>query len=114
MFADQITDLTNEFVKAIFEKDENRKKDIQDRLGSEVIPNNLKIFESRLGKNNSGYLIGKSLTWTDLYLVSVLDWLGENKQPTLEHFPHLKAFDQQIRAIPSIAQWISKRPKTAM
>ena len=106
--------MINEFVKAAFEKDENKKKELQERLNNEVIPHNMKLFESKLAKTNSGYLIGKGLTWVDLYLSSILEWLGPNKEAVLNNFPHLKASDEKIRSLPKIAEWISKRPKTDM
>ena len=93
---------------------ENKKKELQDRLTNEVIPNNMKLFESKLAKTNTGYLIGNGLTWADLYLSSILEWLGPNKDAVLNNFPHLKAFEQKIRSLPRIAEWISKRPKTDM
>ena len=34
-----------------------------------VLPINLKIFEDKIKENKSGYLIGDSLTWTDLVLI---------------------------------------------
>jgi glutathione S-transferase len=113
-YGDQVTDLINEFVKVYLEKDENKKKELQERLSNEVIPNNLKLFESKLAKTNTGYLIGKGLTWTDLYLVSTLEGLGPNKEAAINNFPHLKAHEQRIISLPKIAEWINKRPKTDM
>ncbi len=98
----------------MFEKDEHKKKELQERLNNEVIPNNMKLFESKLAKTNSGYLIGKGLTWADLYLVCILEWLGPHKEAVLNNFSHLKAFEHKIRSLPKIAEWISKRPKTDM
>lgn len=98
----------------MLEKDENKKKELQERLSNEVIPNNMKLFETKLTTTNTGYLIGNGLTWVDLYLVNILEWLGQNKEAVLNNFPNLKAFEQKIRSLPRIAEWLSKRPKTDM
>ena len=71
MYADQVTDLLNEFVKVHFEKCETRKKEMCEKLHTDILITNMRLFESRLSSNN-GYLSGDSLTYADvIYILSL-------------------------------------------
>ena len=48
--------------KAHFEKDENRKKELVEKL-HEFIPAKLALFEKRAAGNDNGWLFGNKLTW---------------------------------------------------
>jgi glutathione S-transferase len=63
MYADQVSDLLNEAVKVHFESDATRKTELTAKLVDTTIPNNAKIFEAKLQKTNTGYLVGTGLTW---------------------------------------------------
>lgn len=98
--------------KSYFEKDEAKKTELMQTLATETIPRFLKFFDERVGKTGSGHLAASGLTWADLYLISVLDNLGDKREAALEHFKNLKALDQKVRTHPKIAEWLGKRPKT--
>ena len=74
----------------------------------------MKIFEAKLNQTNSGYLVASGLTWADLFLFNILEWLGDKKAAALEHFPALKKHNEAIGNHPRIAKWIETRPVTAM
>ena len=114
MYADQVTDFLNEMVKQHMEQDPERKKQLAEKFEKETAPNNLKLFEERLAKNGTGYLIGSGLTYTDIYLVSLIDWFGPKREETLSHFANLKKLDETVRANKGIAAWLASRPKTDM
>nr|QUF59397.1 glutathione S-transferase GSTS1/2-3 [Brachionus angularis] len=114
MYGDQVSDLINEFFKVYFEKDQTKKTELNKKLYEEIIPNNLRLFESRIGSTGSGYIAASGLTWADLYLFNILEYLGDKKEQILSSFLNVKALDQRIRANPNIASWLSKRPKTEM
>ena len=65
MYAEQVLDLLNEFIKVHFEKDEARKKELVEKLHSETLGNILGKLDAQIGKNN-GYLAGKGLTYADV------------------------------------------------
>ena len=69
-YADVVTDLVNELVKAHFESDPTRKADLQTKLQTEVMPRYLTIFEKRLAENN-GFLSGDRLSYADVRLISL-------------------------------------------
>jgi len=108
-----VTDVIGELSKANRESDPSRKAELEKKIAEELWPNNLKIFETRLAKSN-GWLVGNGLTWADLYFVSVLDRLRERKDEVLASYPNCKALSDKVNSNPKIAEWIKKRPVTAM
>jgi glutathione S-transferase len=81
-------------------------------LFNETLPNNLRLFEERIKKSGSGFLAASGLTWADLHMINVLEWLGDKKETALENFRLVRALDNKVRSIPNIAAWIAKRPKS--
>ena len=113
MYADQISDFMNEMAKSYYEKDEAKKKELEEKFATETVPNNLKIFEARLAKTGSGFA-ASGLSYADLYLSALLEWFADKKEPALAHFPHVKKLDDAVHANAGIAAWLAKRPVTAM
>ena len=100
-------------VKKLRETDPTKKAELEKKIFEEVWPQNLKIFESYITKNN-GWLVGNDMTWADLYVTIVFGWMGEKKDSALEHFPQCKALADKVNGHPKIAEWIKTRPVTAM
>jgi glutathione S-transferase len=98
--------------RSMFEKNEEQKKILQDKLANESLPHNLKIFNERLGKTGSGFIAASGLSWADLYLFGLLDNLGDKREAVLANFKNVKALDDKLRAHPNISAWLAKRPKT--
>jgi glutathione S-transferase len=96
------------------ESDEAKKAELQRKLAEETVPVQMAIFESRLAKTGSGYLVPSGLTFADLYLTLVIDWLGDKKEAALANFPHLKQLTHNVNTHPKIAAWIARRPVTPM
>ncbi|KAL6736575.1 hypothetical protein Aduo_006910 [Ancylostoma duodenale] len=65
-----------------------------------------------LKDNPSGYLVGDSVTWADLYLAEHVAVYGEMFPEMLEGFPEIKSHSLKVRSIPSLKKWIKTRPKT--
>ena len=102
----------NSIVAAFFESDEERKKALNEKLIAEVLPSNMKLFDERLGKTGSGFFAASGMTWADLYLFSILDFVGDKSEPVKANFKNVKAMDEKVRAHPAIAAWLARRPKT--
>lgn len=113
MYADQLTDLTNELAKILRESDPEKKKELQEKMAKEILPVHLKYHEERFAKSGSGYFAASGLTWVDLYLYVMLDWVPE-KEKILEAFKNVKANREKIEANPRIAAWLKARPVTEM
>nr|QUF59396.1 glutathione S-transferase GSTS1/2-2 [Brachionus angularis] len=114
MYGDQVTDLLNEYIKISFERDQAKKTELNKKFFEETIPNNLRLFDSRIGSTGSGYIAASGLTWADLHLFNIIESLAEKNEKILSGFSNIKALDQKIRANPNISSWLSKRPKTHM
>jgi glutathione S-transferase len=93
------------------EADITKKRNIESKLVKDVWPKYLKLFDERLSKNNE-WLVGSNLTWCDLYLVVVLEWIGLEGDVLLDNFVHCKALEKRVKSIQKIAEWIKKRPVT--
>ncbi|XP_003386765.1 PREDICTED: glutathione S-transferase-like [Amphimedon queenslandica] len=108
--SDFMMDFGNELVKVHYEKDETRKQELQKRLAEEVIP---KYF----GKLNeltasTGYLCCGRLTWPDLQLYCVLDYVLKGHPEVLSNFSGLASLRKNIEADANISKWIKERPQT--
>ena len=95
------------------QEDPAKKAEIETKLAAEVWPVYLKTFEERLGTNN-GWLVGGCMTWADLYLAVVLEWIGPQEDAILAQFVKCDALSKRVKSIPQIAEWIKKRPVTAL
>ncbi|VDO32212.1 unnamed protein product [Haemonchus placei] len=60
-----------------------------------------------LVNNKSGYLVGDSLTWADLWVADIATWT--KKYPSLyDGFPEMKAHAEKIRSIPAVQKWLEE------
>jgi len=58
-------------------------------------------------------LLVLQLTWADIYLLSMSDWLsifGADSQ--IDDYSKLKALREKVSKMPKIAEWLDKRPST--
>lgn len=97
----------------MWEKDEEKKKELQDKFMSETLPSTLKVFDDKIGKSNTGFVAASGFTWVDLFIMNTLERLGNDRDKALESYKHLKAHYEKVRQIPRIMEWLNKRPRTA-
>ncbi|KAK6738896.1 hypothetical protein RB195_020785 [Necator americanus] len=79
------------------------------------LPARKKLFnymKKFLNESSSGYLVGDSLTWADLYLAEHVAVYGEMFPEMLEGFPEIKAHSQKVRSNKLLKKWIASRPRT--
>ena len=113
MYADQLGDLSNELAKYFKEKCGEKKKPIEEKIVKEIMPVQLKFFDDRLAKSGSGYIVPSGLTWVDLLLYVLYDWIPQNDK-CFENFKHLKEHRTKVDSIPQIAKWLKIRPVTSI
>ncbi|XP_064617688.1 hematopoietic prostaglandin D synthase-like [Liolophura sinensis] len=114
MFVCSCDDLVKPLIDIYRCKDEKTKEEMKQNFLDETAPLYLSKFEEALVLNN-GYLVGDSLTWADLVLISTMPWVEKMVPPeTLAPFPKIKDHKVRIESLPKIASWIEKRPKTDM
>ena len=110
MYTSQLLDLFDRIGTYNFETNMT----IKEQLFNATWSTNLPFFESKLKKTNTGYLVGSTLTWADLYLSSILDNLGNRYDRVLEKFPEIVKLDKMVKSLPRIAQYFKKLPLTEM
>ncbi|KAK5972282.1 Glutathione S-transferase [Trichostrongylus colubriformis] len=88
------------------------KGDLEDKLKNAFAPARDKLFTyltKFLQQNESGYLVGDSLTWADL-LLAELDTMSEKIPALYEGFPEMRAHAGKVRSDPILKKWIECRP----
>jgi glutathione S-transferase len=109
-------DLVQAFVPYIFEKDEERKASIRDKVVTEWIPKQLANLEKLLNETGSGFLAGPKMTIADIsvwnYIHSFLEEGGYNQELAgavdFTAYPKLSDLLQRFDACPKIAEWRAK------
>ncbi|VDM68458.1 unnamed protein product [Strongylus vulgaris] len=87
-----------------------------DKLTKEIfLPARDKFFgymTKFLKKNKSGYLVGDSLTFADLYLAEYFSEFAKKIPGLFDGFPEMKAHAEKVRSNPILKKWIETRPQT--
>ncbi|NXT27972.1 HPGDS synthase, partial [Syrrhaptes paradoxus] len=112
--ADAIVDTIDDFITQLpwAEKNQDVRKQAFDDILSNKAPELLKDLDTFLGDKN--WLVGKSVTWADFYWEVCSTSLLSFKPDLLNNYPRLSALRDRVQALPAIAAWIQKRPKTIM
>jgi glutathione S-transferase len=108
-YMELVEDMFKELIKVFFEKDEDKKKELQKNLNEVVYPKFLGLFEKALESNGTGYLVGDKLTLGDLALYNGFDTPLQSSETMMDSFPKMKAHRAKIGAIPSLAEYIKNR-----
>jgi glutathione S-transferase len=103
-----------QFSAVYYEQNEEKKKELREKLYSSAVPQNLDFLERLLEKSKSQYFAGEELSYADLAVMSALERMGDKKDSLLESRPLIKAVDERVRSSAKVAEWLEKRPKTEM
>ncbi|KAG2393519.1 hypothetical protein C9374_007050 [Naegleria lovaniensis] len=97
-YVNTIKDLNDAYFKAFFSpnKDEDLKKYYEGPFGQI-----LKALEKEV--KPSGFLVGDSLTWADLFLFDLLSGIGKGQD--LSAYPKLAALKETVAKNPKVAQY---------
>ncbi|XP_077999275.1 hematopoietic prostaglandin D synthase-like isoform X2 [Glandiceps talaboti] len=114
MITDVFEDLLQGLIKIYYEKDEEKKKVMESEYHTNKVPVLLGGLEKLLKDNNGGdgYFVGDGITWADLAFLAQIDYNLKWKATVLDDYPKLEALRQRVMALPKIAAWLEKRPKT--
>lgn len=109
---DTVNDFRLKIAVVSYEPDDEVKEKKMITLTTEVIPFYLEKLEA-ITKDNNGFLALGKLTWADLYLAGILDYLNYlAKIDLLANYPGLKALVDQVNNMDQIKAWLEKRPVT--
>ena len=112
MIVEQLNDVLIHYSLYMYEQNEERKKELGEKLLTKILPENIAYFEKLLSKSNTTYFASNELTWADLALINAMDRVGDKKSALLENAPLLKALEERVRSHSKVAEWLEKRPKT--
>lgn len=115
MYIDQLKDVFFALVKVYAETDVEKQKTLFTAYYNETVKSLLESLEKKLQTNNTGYLVGESLTWLDLAIIGAWDWIwlhDPSESKLLNEFKLVKEHNERIRSIPNVATWLETRPKT--
>ena len=108
--ADFVNDFTIEVIKVVFEKDEEKKKELDAKFVAEVVPKYLgKLNEMA---KDTGYLCCGRLTYPDISLYYIIIGIAQHKPEVMENFPSLQKLISNVVSDPNIAKWLKERPQT--
>ncbi|CAJ0928023.1 unnamed protein product, partial [Mesorhabditis belari] len=81
----------------------------------DFVPARDKFFgalEKQLKQNNTGFLVGKSVTYADIQIADHISHLLDFSAKDLDPYPEVRKLRETVEKIPQIAKWIKERPKS--
>lgn len=103
-------DIVNELMKFFFESDESKKPAAKERVLVEVLPKKLPNLEKLVSED--GWLFNNKVSWADLCIYIILDWIMFVKPDVTDDYPGLGRLQKAVEALPNIAKWMKERPVT--
>ena len=112
---DTSIDLTMKFLPIYLEKDEEKKKTGTSQFLTDELPKYLQNFESlaKLYSNDGPFFVSNHLTWCDLEIYDMLDFILRIDATVLDGHPWLQQNRQEVEKQPKIAIYLKNRPKTS-
>ncbi|XP_046392663.1 glutathione S-transferase-like [Ischnura elegans] len=114
MIVDTVTDFRMQAARFFQETDEKKKEEIMKSLIAETVPYYMSRFDAQV-KKNGGHFVNGKLTWADIYVVAVFQFLQKFlKVDFVNDYTNMKALQDKVLNLPAIKSWVEKRPKTDM
>lgn len=108
-------DLALKFIPIVFQSDENKKAEETKKFFDEELLKHLTNLETlaKLYTNGGRFFVGNQLTWADLEIYDLLDFVLQNHFDILQSYPWLQKHREEVAKQPNIAQYLQTRPNTA-
>jgi len=127
-FADEILEHTNDLTPKLaanrWVMNDALRAEKGEAILKDYLPGWLTRAENLLKKRGGIWFSGNGLTFGDITMEVILDWLTapeertflnidnkEERAKLLDSYPLLKDHFHRVRAVPEIAEWIKKRPQ---
>ncbi|EYC01089.1 hypothetical protein Y032_0110g154 [Ancylostoma ceylanicum] len=113
--ADQWKDFINEVQPCLLTVLGIADGDLEKVAKEQFLPASRKFFgfmTKFLKESKSGYLVGDSLTFADLYLAETSAEFAKKIPALYGGFPEVKAHAEKVRSNPALKKWIETRPET--
>ncbi|KAL1517627.1 hypothetical protein ABEB36_001366 [Hypothenemus hampei] len=107
---DTISDFRTKIAKYHYEGDETANKEAYEKtLFSEIVPYYLEKLDNQ-AKENGGYLVGKKLTWADIVLIGLIDYMNfMAKKDLLAGSPNLQKIKEHVAEVPNVKKYFEIR-----
>lgn len=109
---DVLMDFMIQFVKFYEEKDEAKRTEVVKGIKENAIPRYWGLIEKTL--NNSGWVYGNKPTYADFAIYTALEFIIKAFPDFLDTHPATAKLKAAVEALPRIAEWLKRRPKTDM
>lgn len=113
-YVDGLNDLNAKMTPYFIEQDPEKKKALGKKNMEEDIKPFFERYENFLKASGTGHFVGNSMTWADLALFSTFAFLGKDHPELFGGKTHLQNFMKSVSSIPSIREWLDKRPQTPL
>ena len=107
-----VDDLLELVLDTEFGKSEAIKAELKKSVPEQHIPRYLGALEKRAMANNSmfGYIHGNKVTYADLAIFVVVEFVEQMFPAAMDKFPALKKLSASVGKLPKISEWLQKRP----
>lgn len=114
MIVEGLRDLSVEFIKAVYTKDDTEKKANMAKLFKDEVPKWAQLLTKQLTNNkDNNYFVGKNATLADIAFYSLFSNLLALDADCLKNFGLLASLYKLVEARSGIAKWIKERPVSA-
>ena len=110
--SDVVTDFMVSFSRLFGVNDEAKKAELVKEITEKDLPKYWGIIEKRLGSSTSGWIYGDNVSYVDLGIYNVLDYILQHFTDFPEKFPNVVKLRAKVEALLNIAEWLKNRPKT--
>jgi glutathione S-transferase len=102
-----LADLRQEPYKWRDEADPVKKAEVKKSIEEKVIPGYFSNFQAIIEKNGNGVLVGKKVTFADIFLVDMVEKMG-SEGIDMSKFPALQKHTELVNSQPGIKEWLGK------
>jgi prostaglandin-H2 D-isomerase / glutathione transferase len=109
---DTSIDLAMKYIPIHFEPDDAKKSIEMQKFFAEELPKHLRNLENlaNMYSNGGSFFVGNQLTWCDLEVYDMLDFLLPINGKFLDSHPWLLKHRQEVAQHPKIAAYLKNRP----
>jgi glutathione S-transferase len=105
-------DFLNAAVKAFFEKDEAQKAELLKNVKEVEAPKYLAFFEKLLKESGTGFFVGNSITFADIFVYDLCYNFGQRKMLATDGHPLVEALIKKVESHDKIKAYLATRKPT--
>jgi glutathione S-transferase len=113
MLAEQVRDCVDSLINLYRKPSSDEKKSEIEKFFADTekgFPSKFSPIQNQLAanKDGNGFLVGNSLTYADILLVTCLDWLFSRRASILSQHPLIQQHEQKMLSLPVIGDHLKK------